>query len=178
MLYRLLIYLSVLLSSAAVEARGVYQHPDAFLASIFNQQVPKPAFIWFTGELATQVTEILGHKPTGLRTRYWRRGGQTVWILEEIGKEKNITAGFVVQSNHIEKVKVLIFRESRGWEIKRDDFTRQFKQAGLDKKLQLNKPIDGISGATLSVSAITRLSRLSLYLHQQVMKKHHEQNPR
>jgi Na+-transporting NADH:ubiquinone oxidoreductase subunit NqrC len=37
--------------------------------------------------------------------------------------------------------------------------------------MRLDRHIDGISGATLSVNAINKLSRLALYLHQQVMQK-------
>ena len=39
------------------------------------------------------------------------------WILEEIGKSKPITMGFVVNAGAIEITRVLVFRESRGWEI-------------------------------------------------------------
>jgi len=167
---RNLLLVLLLIASTNTQARGVYQHPDAFLDEVFAGQTPKPKFIWFTGETRKTATTILQHKPVSLRSRYWKQDKRSVWILEEIGKEKPITVGFVINNNKIEKVKVLIFRESRGWEIKRSDFTRQFNNARLDKKQNLTQTIDGISGATLSVKAVTRLSRLSLYLHSLVSK--------
>ena len=106
-----------------------------------------------------------------LRLRYWMKAGRTVWILEEIGKERPITTGFVVENNEIKKVKILIFRESRGWEVRYPFFTDQFTGASLrGENLELDRAIDGISGATLSVSAVTRLARLALLFHQHVTK--------
>lgn len=162
--------LILLVISTGSHAGGVYQHPDVFLADTFKNEVPKPLFVWFTGEVGKTAATILNHKPASLRTRYWRQGKRSAWILEEIGKEKQITVGFIISGKKIEKVKVLIFRESRGWEIKRSDFTQQFTHAELDKNQNLTQPINGISGATLSVKAVTRLSRLSLYLHSVVVK--------
>jgi len=65
------------------------------------------------------------------------------------------------------KVKVLIFRESRGDEIRHAFFTQQFKQATLQSNSQLDQTIDGISGATMSVRAFTKLARLALFLSTQ-----------
>ncbi len=101
-----------------------------------------------------------------LRLRYWGRDGRTAWILDEIGKEEPITTGIVVNGRAIEEVKVLIFRESRGWEVRHPFFTDQFKGARLGHDDQLDRHIDGISGATLSVRALKRLARVALFLHQ------------
>ena len=168
---RFFLLIFFLVISITSQARGVYQHPDAFLADIFKDNVPRAQFIWFTGEVGKTVKSILSHKPSSLRTRYWLQEKRSIWILEEIGKEKPITVGFIISQGQIERVKVLIFRESRGWEIKRKGFTDQFKNIFLEKENSLSRPIDSISGATLSVNAVTKLSRVALYLHSQVMKK-------
>ena len=65
-------------------------------------------------------------------------------------------------------LKVLAFRESRGWEVNHDFFTNQFKQNSLDANLRLNQPIDGISGATLSVRALTKVAQLGLFFDNQI----------
>lgn len=158
-------------SVAGFSADRVYQTPDSFIDQAFAGQAPKPQVLWLTGDIRNTATDILGHAPHVLRVRYWLAKKRSVWILEEIGKEKPITAGFIVQDNQLEKVKVLIFRESRGWEVERDAFAQQYQGASLTGELQLNRYIDGISGATLSVNAINKLSRLALYLHQQIMQK-------
>jgi len=163
---RLLTILLLCLTST-VMARGTYQEPASFINDVFQGSPPKAKRLWITKSLRGTVTEILGHKPSSLRIRYWGKDTQTAWVLEEIGKEKPITVGLVVRDNKIQRIKVLIFRESRGWEVRHDFFTKQFKGLALTSSQTLTKPIDGISGATLSVRALTKLSRLALYLHQQ-----------
>ena len=91
-------------------------------------------------------------------------------ILEEIGKVKPITAGFIVEDNRLTEIQILIYRESHGWEVRYPFFTRQFSGLRLDEDMKLDSNIDGISGATLSVGAIERLSRLALYFHSMVQK--------
>lgn len=164
----LLAMLLVLLSGHHVYAKGVYQEPDDFLNDSFANDIPKPELVWLTSEIRPAVEKILGHKPDTLRIRYWKRDAKSAWILEEIGKEKPITTGIVIKHGKIERVKVLVFRESRGWEVRHAFFTDQFKDAQLDSDKRLNKSIDGISGATLSVRALKKLSRVALLLDQYV----------
>ena len=150
-----------------MSARGAYQEPAAFIDQVFSGDIPKPSRLWIKGKLKEQVREILGRDLNVLRLRYWGRDGQTAWILEEIGKEKPITVGIVVDNGTIERIKILVFRESRGWEVKYPFFTDQFKGVGLTAGgHELDRGIDGISGATLSVRALTKLARLSILLHQ------------
>ncbi|MBI5460961.1 MAG: FMN-binding protein [Gammaproteobacteria bacterium] len=154
-----------LVSSACADT---YQSPEDFLRETFAGTVPKPAVLWLTGAVREQTKAILGHEPSQLRVRYWQQGQRSAWILDEIGKEKPITTGIVIDANRIERIRVLAFRESRGWEVRHSFFTDQFKQRGLTEDQKLDGPIDGISGATLSVRALTNLARLALYFHRQI----------
>jgi hypothetical protein len=124
--------------------------------------------VWLTGARSEKAAEILGHKPSSLRVRYWQNGTRRAWILDEIGKEKTITAGFVVEDGTLRDVRVLVFRESRGWEIRHDFFTRQFLSAALRDDRELDKNIDNITGATLSVNAMRRMARLALFLDGEI----------
>ena len=153
---------------AAATAGGVYQEPDAFIAEVFADNPPKAAVIWPDSQLKTQIKDILGHDYNGLRIRYWQQADRTAWILDEIGKEKPITTGIVVNQDRIERVRVLIFRESRGWEVRHGFFTDQFDDAALKTNSELDRTIDNISGATLSVRAVTKLARVALLLDQAV----------
>jgi len=167
MLTRKTLYtLLLLLTTFSVSARGIYQTDQNFLAEVFDNNVPKSRVIWMKGEISTGVANILGHRYAGLRIRYWKNENRTAWVLEEIGKTEPITFGIVIADNKVEKVNVLAFRESRGDEIRYPAFTRQFKQAELNDD-QLDRQIDGISGATLSVRAMTKVVRLALYLAKQ-----------
>lgn len=147
----------------------VYLAPEAFLAEVFGGAPPKAAKLWLTASHRDAIEEILGHGLGVLRIGYWRAGERTAWILEEIGKVKPITTGLAVDDGAIERIRVLIYRESRGWEVRHDFFTAQFVGARLDGRLRLDRGIDGISGATLSVRALTGLARLALYLHRTVI---------
>ncbi len=168
--------MSVLLLIITSMAQAVvYQSSEAFLDEVFRGKVPRPKMIWLTGDIKEVATDILSHPPSSLRTRYWQDGQRSVWILEEIGKEKPITTGIVIKQGKIEKIRVLIFRESRGWEVKREAFTDQFVNVTLTEDKELNQTIDGITGATLSVRALKKLARLALYLDSRVQTKH-EQN--
>jgi len=164
---KLLLFITLLFLQSAM-AKGVYQTPLAFLGHAFNGNVPNPSTVWVTKEKKQVISDILQHAPSFIRTKYWQEGAKTVWILDEIGKEKPITVGLVIEGGRITQLKVLTFRESRGWEVKHDFFTRQFDSTGITPNLKLDQTIDGISGATLSVRALKKVARIALYLEQQL----------
>ncbi len=141
---------------------------NRFLGETFGQP-PAAETLWLVGELQPAVRGILEHDYPAARVRYWRSGTRTVWVLDEIGKEMPITVGVAIDKGAVERVKVLVYRESRGWEVKSPSFTAQFFGAKLDGGKKLDKQIDGISGATLSVRALSRLTRLALLLDRHVM---------
>ncbi len=143
--------------------------PEKFVSQAFGGKAPSPQKIWFTGKLKETVGDILNRKAPA-RTKYWKKGNKTVWVLEQIGKYKPITTGLIVENGALKQLKVLIYRESHGWEVKYPFFTDQF--IGIELKdmedYKLNKGIDGISGATLSVRSLVRLARLALTLDAEV----------
>lgn len=148
-----------------------YKTTEVFLKESFGGKVPAPQHVWLKDDLKKKVANILAHPYGKLRIKYWMSGNKSSWVLEEIGKEKPITTGIVVINGKISKVEILAFRESRGWEVKYPFFLKQFLQASLKANNQLNKNIDGITGATLSVRAVTKLSRVALLLHGHEQKK-------
>ena len=162
-----LLFMCALTASAADDQ--VYLAPEAFLAEAFGT-APPPTMLWITAEIQPDIEKILGHPPPRLRQRYWKDGAKTAWILEEIGKEEFITAGFIVANDRIEKARVLIYRESRGMEVRYPAFLKQFDGVQLQEKQRLSKRIDGIAGATLSVWAMERMARTALYFHRHVNK--------
>ena len=164
-------FLLSLISSSSALAGGVYQQPADFINEVFDNNPPKAEVLWLNKDLKKQITEILDHKYKGLRVRYWRQGKHSAWVLDEIGKEKPITAGFVINNKKIQLIKILVFRESRGWEVRHDFFTEQFKQAKLKDNHRLDKTIDNISGATLSVRAVRKLAQIALLLDQEIQQK-------
>ncbi len=148
-----------------------YLEPEKFLQQVFNNSPPEPKKLWIKKELKAEIKKILGHDLKRLRLRYWDDNTKRAWILEEIGRDKPITVGLVTSNGKILDVKVLIFRESRGWEVRYPFFTDQFKDATLVTGNNLDRKIDGISGATLSVNALRKLARLALFLHKHIDNK-------
>lgn len=167
-LLRLFMLLLCASPCAAFAAAGVYEAPEAFIGRHFDGAPPKPSVLYPDAELKKQIKSVLGHRYAKFRIRYWRKDARSVWVLEEIGKERPITTGFAVQADTLAEVKVLIFRESRGWEVRYDTFADQFTNAKLTADMRLDRDIDNITGATLSVRAVTKLARLALLFHKVV----------
>ncbi|KIO36544.1 FMN-binding protein [Shewanella sp. cp20] len=159
-----------LFTAFCVQAASVYQSSEDFISQAFAGPMPKAKVYWLEDSDKLVIEDILAHKFNKMRLRYWLHEGETVWILEEIGKESPITVGIHVKDKAIVQTKVLVYRESRGDEVRHEFFTDQFKQARLTEEHQLDRKIDGITGATLSVRALTKLSRIALYLDDKVNK--------
>ena len=158
----------ILAAPAGSLAQEIYQTPRAFLSEVFSGNVPLADNLTLDDGLRDGAEDILGHNFSPAQVNYWRDGARTAWILEEIGRYRPITVGLVVAGGAIEDVRVLIFRESHGWEVRHEFFTDQFKGLRLEADTQLSATIDGISGATLSVNALRALARLALYFDQTV----------
>ena len=159
---------AILVLAAVAVAGEEYLGRDEFLQGAFGEVQPEMHTLWLTEEKKAAVKAAVGWVPAALRLRYWQSGERTAWILEDIGKEKPITLGVAIAGQHIERVEVLAFRESRGWEIRYPFFTGQFSGLGLAADGYLYGPVDGITGATLSVRAVDRMARLALWLDTQV----------
>ncbi len=162
----------VAMSPVQAASAGQYLTVDEFLSLGFGEDAkPEPKVLWLTPALKARIKTIRGKEFPLLRVRYWRLGQKTAWILEEIGKEMPITIGVVVdldsadgKSLAVSRVDILAFRESRGWEVRHDFFTEQFKGAVLVRDDILSQHIDGITGATLSVRAVKQVARIALLL--------------
>lgn len=159
---------TTLLASTQLYAKGVYQSGPDFVSEVFAPQQPQPKVLWLTESVRQQAEKILGHKAQGLRVRYHQYGDKTAWILNEIGKEMPITIGVVIDQHKISSVKILAYRESRGGEVRYPAYVAQYRGAGLTEKHKLDRSIDGITGATLSVWAVNKVAALALYYHSQV----------
>ncbi|MGJ8686888.1 MAG: FMN-binding protein [Spongiibacteraceae bacterium] len=162
--------LSFWLAPVYAEGAGQYLSVKDFLANSFSGDAPpRPKMLWLNAALKQKMKAVTGRKLSLLRVRYWQRGERTAWILQEVGKELPITIGVVVDGRKLDSVEILAFRESRGWEIRHPFFTNQFRGLGLNSRQQLDRPIDGLSGATLSVRAVSYVSRLALLFSQEVL---------
>ena len=146
-------------------ADSVYETQGEFLNRAFNGSIVPARVMWLSGEVKDRIRQLLGHDYPLLRLRYWCQADRSAWLLEEVGKELPITVGVIVDGDAITNLRVLVYRENRGGEVSVPSFTDQFNGSRLVAGDKLDLPIDGISGATLSVQALTRLAKMALYLH-------------
>jgi hypothetical protein len=148
-----------------------YLSVQDFLANNFSTE-PAVEKFWLNKTHQAKAQKILGHRVNTMRLRYWVKDNKSAWIIDEIGKEKPITTGIVISEQggeaKIESVEILAFRESRGWEVRYPFFTEQFFGAMLTDNDSLDRRIDGITGATMSVRSVTKSSEWALYLHSQL----------
>jgi hypothetical protein len=152
---------AVLVPLAAAED---YLSTDEFLSQVFGSSVPAAEKMWISAEQRQVAVNSIGLGRPPIRVHYWREGKRSAWILQEVGKEKPITIGVGLNAGQVETVRILAFRESRGWEVKYPYFTEQFSGATADENNRLDRRIDGITGATLSVNAVQKVVRWAVYL--------------
>lgn len=144
---------------------GVYQSAQQFLDETFPHGYQADTY-WLKDGARKKLEQSLGHAYPALRIRFWHHGDRTAWILNEIGKEMPITTGIVVEGERIVAINVLEYRESRGGEVRHGFFRNQFLGATRGEKSGLDRHIQGITGATLSVQAMRRMATAALQLHE------------
>ena len=165
----ILLLITLLFFNLASYAEDVILDKNAFLKSALGvNEVPMHKYIILKDDIEHGVNKILKdtyHLPV---IKYWQVGKKIGFILETIGRHEFITTGYVVENNKITDARVLIYRENYGYEIKYDYFLDQIRGNSLKGNGKLVKRIANISGATLSVNSMRRLSKLSLFLYSKI----------
>lgn len=85
--------------------------------------------------------------------------------LEEKGRFKPITFMVHVGADRkVARILVMVYRESRGDEVRRPRFLRQFRGKSADARLRLNRDVTAVSGATMSSRALAAGVKRALVL--------------
>jgi len=163
-----LVTIILLIAASGIAQAGttVYQKPSDFIRSACGGQIPTSKYLTLTSSHQSKIRRLMGHEYRPSRVRYWTYRGKMVVILDELGKTQPITTGYVVSGGKIELVKMLIYRETIGAEVRRTSFTNQFKGAALGSSGKLSRRVNNIAGATLSTRAMMEMGRVALYLDQ------------
>jgi len=154
-----------IVNSHNANAEEVFLSNEDFLKGAFAEDIPRRKGLRFKGEVKEIAQRIMGSNYKKLRMKYWRQDQKTAWILQRIGKFKLITAGFIVENCRISSTHVLVYRETHGWEVKYPSFRDQFVGISMAEGFKLDKSIDGIAGATLSVNSMEKMARLALAMN-------------
>ncbi len=90
-------------------------------------------------------------------------------VCEEIGKHRPIT--FIVATTPdrvVKDVSVMMYREPIGGEVRHRAFLKQFARKNLDNPIAARRDIKNISGATLSVRAMSKGVRKALAFLEEI----------
>jgi hypothetical protein len=161
---------AMLTSGGARSEPGRYLTHRVFLQGVFGDVPEQPASLLVDADLRVVIEAVLDHRFGHLRVRYWDDGQTTAWVLDEVGKTEPITVGIAIRDTKVLTLRVLEFRESRGWEVRYPFFTDQFSGVRLTDQHRIDRAIDGITGATLSVAAVQKVARVALILDAQVRR--------
>jgi hypothetical protein len=143
----------------------VHETLEAFLTRTFGATVPEAKFLDLDGNAQSQIGAALGHSYQQSRLRYWKANGITAWVLMDKGKEgyQLTDAAFAVKGGAIDIASVLIYRESHGEEVADPPFLNQLAGAHAVGG-QLDRKVDNIAGATLSVKMMERMAAAAIAL--------------
>jgi Na+-translocating ferredoxin:NAD+ oxidoreductase RnfG subunit len=86
-------------------------------------------------------------------------------IDSQVGKHLPIT--YVVgisPEGKVTRVELMVFRESRGWEVRERKFMAQFEGRGRGENFRLGREIANASGATISAASMTKGVKRALAL--------------
>lgn len=142
-----------------------FQTPAAFLTEAFGSTPPAPKVLALDAAAQGKLGATFGRAYPQSQLRYWKAGGRSAWILDDIGKAgyQLTTSGFVVKDGAIDFARVLIYRESRGEQIAEASWLKKISGAKI-AGAKLDRTVDNISGATLSVKMMERMAATALLL--------------
>ena len=140
----------------------VFLTEDAALKLMFpkSERIRKDS-IRLTPEKKVQVEERIGWKfPEEVFEVYIGETGAQIdgyaLVQNTIGKHKPMTYMVGIDhTGHVLNVELLVFRESRGSEVRTKRFNVQYEGKTVSDPVKLNKDIINISGATMSVRSFS-----------------------
>ena len=151
-----------------IYSSDIDRESELFLAEIFSDSLPFPEVLWIDREMKSCIENILGHKISYFRLKYWKLSKGSVWILSEKSKTKPLKLGIVIKNERVHHLKVLGSLEREGQAVKSTYFLNQFIGRKITRKKLLDLEIDSVSGATVSSNVIIRIVRVALYMNSHI----------
>ncbi len=167
---------------ATVQAQDqIFLTPEEARAEVFpNGRYYQQDTLRFSSEEVRQARQALRRaEPLDsvlVVTRVYGRDGKFLGyavITEELGKYRPITFIVGVRPDFsVEKVAVMVYRESHGGQVRLPRFLYQYRGKTLRDPIQTYRDIVNISGATISVNSLNRGVKKVLYFVTTYYRKH------
>ena len=167
---------ALLLDSTPAKAQAVYWDKASLLKDLFatSERVsyrkvePTPA-------QRAAIRSRLGYDVASSYTVFFGTTGDHVdgyaLIDEELGQHLPITFGVLVDPDgRMQRLEVLVYRESKGSEVREQRFGRQFAGKTASSPLRLGDDVVAVSGATISSKAMARGSKRALVLIDELVR--------
>ncbi len=171
------IFLILLIFWGNIAHTKVYLNKDQALKIAFPKTLSvKKKMIWFKETDIPKIEKLARQKLRLKRiTLYIGKNKDKVTgyaiIDNVIGKKEYITYMLVISpKGRIQRVEILVYRESQGSEITNKSWREQFEKKDIDDPVRLRQDISNISGATLSCRAITKGVRKLLAIFEVSIK--------
>ena len=167
------------LTDAEIGSIEVYLTEEQALKLLFpNSQRIQPEELRLTPEQKSRIEERIGWKfpEEFFRAFKAESNGQVdgyAVIQETIGKHRPITyiVG-VTPEGKVSSVEVLVYRESKGSEVRMKRFNYQYEGKTVQDPIRINKDIINITGATMSVRSVSAGVKRSLVLVEEFYLNH------
>ena len=124
---------------------------------IFPEGKLTKAFVTLTNVQQQQIEKTTGVNVPHKEIKVWRVSAGGFFIVDEVvGKHEFITYAIGLNADgSVKQIEILEYRESYGYEIRNQNWRRQFVGKKIADPLQLEQDIKNISGATLSCRHLT-----------------------
>ena len=152
--------LGLLLASTAVP---LVAYSQVYLTADQSLQVIFPGEVFVRKEVQLGIEDIRRiEKNSGERVRdtlitaFVSSGKNVIFLDQALGKHEFITYAVGINSKKAVKgIEILEYRETYGYQIRNEEWRKQFVGKDISSPLKLTQDIVNISGATLSSSHIT-----------------------
>jgi Na+-translocating ferredoxin:NAD+ oxidoreductase subunit G len=161
------------------QAEEVYFTQKSLLEEFFagSKSVSYKQFDLTDPALAARVRQRLGYTPAKQKATFYvalDAQGQVdgyAFIDEELGQHLPITFGVKLSpTGMVERLEILVYRESRGDEIRDARFKKQFAGKTSTDALRLNVDVAAISGATISSSSMAVGVKRAVVLFEECLR--------
>jgi len=153
----LLLPLAPLVAPGGPAYATVYLSVEQAQALIFPGATFQPDARMLTNEQAKAIERASGVNVRSKQLKLWRVSTGGWFIVDEVvGKHEFIPFALALDdTGAVKAIEILEYREAYGGQIREPDWRKQFVGKQPGSKLQLNKSVRNISGATLSCKHIT-----------------------